>query len=108
MPFIEKGGNLNTGAFSTAGSGISDIFGGFAAQSRAKGDLLEQQNYLLAAQYAEKEAEYTKVSTAIQEQQESREISKALGQTQADVAGAGFAESGSALDILRESAQQGA
>ena len=31
-----------------------------------------------------------------------------LGKTMADVAGAGFAESGSALDILRSSAQQGA
>ncbi len=99
---------LNTGGFSTAGSGVSDIFAGFGAGSKARGDLLEQQNYNLASQYALKEAAYTKMSTAIQEQQESREISKALGQTQADVAGAGFAESGSALDLLREGAQQGA
>jgi hypothetical protein len=35
-------------------------------------------------------------------------VQKSLGQTRADVAGAGFAESGSALDILRESASQGA
>jgi hypothetical protein len=34
--------------------------------------------------------------------------SPSLGETRADVAGAGFPESGSALDILRESASQGA
>jgi hypothetical protein len=36
------------------------------------------------------------------------QISKSLGQTTADVAGAGFATAGSAIDLLRESAAQGA
>jgi hypothetical protein len=48
------------------------------------------------------------MSTAIQEFQAQREITKSLGQTRADAAGAGFAEGGSALDMLRESASQGA
>ena len=96
------------GSASAAGSAVSDIFAGFAAELKAKGDIFEQQNYLLTAQYAQKEAAYTAQSTAIQEMQQTREISKALGQTQADVAGAGFATSGSAIDLLRESASQGA
>ncbi len=96
------------GAGSAAGAAVSDIFAGFAAQSKAKGDLLEQQNYQKANLYAQQEAQFTAMSTRIQEMQESREISKSLGQTTADVAGAGFATAGSAIDLLRESAAQGA
>src|SRR5581483_7490836 len=44
----------------------------------------------------------------IQEMQVQREAYKAIGGQIADVAGAGFAESGSALDLLRSSAAQGA
>lgn len=99
--------------FSSAGvgsvaAGVSDIFAGFGAQSKAQGDLLEAQNYGLAAQLSLQEAAFTKQSTAIQTFQQQRETTKALGQTAADVAGAGFAESGSALDLLRDSASQGA
>jgi hypothetical protein len=103
------GGDPNPGAAvgSLAGA-ASDIFAGFADKAKGAGDLLEQQNYQLAAVYAEKEAEYTKMSTAIQEFQQQREVTKSLGETQASVAGAGFAASGSAIDILRDSAAQGA
>jgi hypothetical protein len=48
------------------------------------------------------------MSTAIKESQADRNLYQALGQTKADVASAGFAQSGSALDLLRESASQGA
>jgi hypothetical protein len=64
------------------------------------------------------------MSTAIKESQADRNLYQALGTTRADFAvglfarpmncriwrcsGAGFAESGSALDLLRESASQGA
>lgn len=99
---------LGGATFSDAGAGVSDIFAGFGAQSKAKGDYLEAENYGLAANYANQEAAFTKQSTAIQQFQESRKISQSLGQTTADVAGAGFATSGSAMDILRDSASQGA
>jgi hypothetical protein len=46
---------------------------------------------MLAADYADKNVRYTAWSTAIKAAQESRNLSKSLGQTQADVAGAGFA-----------------
>jgi hypothetical protein len=91
-----------------ASAGVSDIFSGFGEEAKGQGDLLEQQNYQQAAKFALQEADYVKQSTAIQEMQQSREISKSLGQTTADVAGAGFATSGSAIDLLRESAAQGA
>ena len=44
---------------SSIGAGVSDIWSGFADQAKAKGDLLEQSNYLLAAQYADQEAQFT-------------------------------------------------
>jgi hypothetical protein len=100
-------GGLASGAGAT-GSAISDLFAASADQSKAQGDLAEAQQYGLAAQYADQEAQYTKVSTAIQGFQAERELSQSLGQTTADVAGAGFASSGSALDLLRSSASQGA
>jgi hypothetical protein len=69
------------GAFSSASAGVSDIFAGFGAQTKAQGDLLEGQNYGLAAQLALQEAAFTKQSTATQEVQLQRETTKALGQT---------------------------
>jgi hypothetical protein len=94
--------------FGSISGGVSDLFGGLGAGAKAQGDLLEQQNYQLAAKYALQEAQFTKTSTAIQEFQAQRETTKVLGETTADVAGAGFAQGGSALDLLRDSASQGA
>jgi hypothetical protein len=89
-------------------TGVSDIFAGFGDEAKAKMDLDEQQEYQLASRLATQNEQFTQMSTAIQEAQESREITQALGKTTAQVAGAGFAESGSAIDILRSGAQQGA
>jgi hypothetical protein len=101
MPF-------SAGAFGDIGAGVSDLLAVSGYRSKAQGDFAEAGEYDLAAKYAEKEAQYTKMSTAIQEFQKERDLSKSLGQTTADVAGAGLATSGSAIDILRESASQGA
>jgi hypothetical protein len=54
------------------------------------------------------EAKFTERSTEIQEAMASRAINKTLGSQQADVAASGFANSGSALDVIRESATRGA
>ena len=48
------------------------------------------------------------LEAAIKQSQQDRELYKSLGTTRADIAGAGLAESGSGLDILRESAAEGA
>jgi hypothetical protein len=90
------------------GAGVSDLFAASADEAKAKMDIAEQQEYTLAGQLATQNEQYTQMSTAIKESQQNREITQALGKTQADVAGAGFAASGSALDILRSGAQQGA
>ncbi len=84
------------------------MFAGQAAGFKAKGSEFEKQNYLLASDLAEQNAKFTETSTAIKQAQLTRQQYQATGGVEAEVAGAGFAESGSALDILRESAQQGA
>ena len=48
------------------------------------------------------------MSTAIKEAQQQRELVMAQGGIQANQAGSGFQMSGSALDIMRDSASQGA
>jgi hypothetical protein len=99
---------IGNATFADFGGGISDLFAAQADKSKAAGDLAEAGEYGLAAKYADQEAAFTKESTAIQEFQQQRELTKSLGQTTADVAGAGFAASGSSLDLLRDSASQGA
>ena len=99
---------LGSATFSDIGGAVSDLFGAQADKTKAEGDRLEAANYRLAAQFADQNVIFNQWSTSIKEAQASREITKSLGQTAADVAGAGFAASGSALDILRESASQGA
>lgn len=90
------------------GSGVSDLFAASADEAKAQYDITEGQEYSLASQLATQNAQFTEQSTAIKEAQLNREVTASLGKTQADVAGAGFATGGSALDILRSSAQQGA
>jgi hypothetical protein len=89
-------------------AGVSDIFAGFGDEAKAQMDRDEQAEYTLASKLATQNQQYTQMSTAIQEAQQQREITQALGKTTAQVAGAGFATSGSALDIMRSNAQQGA
>ncbi len=90
------------------GAGVSDIFAGFGDIDKMKADELESGQYSEAAVLAEQNKQFTVQSTAIKEAQDTREITQAMGRTTAQVAGAGFSTSGSALDILRSNAQQGA
>lgn len=99
---------LGNSTFSDVGAGVSDIFAAQGARAKQGSDYAEQREYQDAAGLAFQNEEITKQSTAIKEAQLNREVTMSLGKTTADVAGAGFAESGSALDILRSSAQQGA
>lgn len=91
-----------------ASSAVSDIFAGFGDLTKAQGDIIEGQNYRLAAQYALQEAKFTEQSTKIQAFQQQRATIQGLGGIAAEQAAAGFTESGSALDLLRDSAAQGA
>jgi hypothetical protein len=102
------GGGLSGSTFSDIGGGISDLFAIGADKSKAQGDRFEAQNYDLAAKYADQEVQFTAESTAIQGMQAERQMYSSMSQTKADIAGGGFAASGSGLDILAQSASQGA
>ena len=95
-------------SYSAAGNAVSDLSGGIGLLYKAKGSRLEAQAYDKAAALARLNKQVEISSTEIKETQAQRDIFKQTGETQADVASAGFEASGSALDILRESASQGA
>jgi hypothetical protein len=90
------------------GGAVGDLFTASADKAKAQGDLLEKQNYLLASDLATQNAEFTAQSTAIKQAQIDRETFQVIGGEQSQIAGAGLAQSGSAIDLLRESASQGA
>lgn len=111
--------SISQQTFGDFGGAVSDLFSGFGAEAQAglkakglriqaQGDLAEAHNYDLAAGLAGQNAQFTEASTAIKEAQIERQTTLALGGQRADIAGAGFAASGSALDMLRDSASQGA
>lgn len=85
----------------------SDIFAGFGDDAKAQGAAYEAENYTEAAALAKQNAAFTVESTGIQEMQTQRQITAAMGTTRADVAGAGFANSGSSIDLLADAASQG-
>ena len=94
--------SLSTGGIiSTIGGAVGSLFTG-------EGNAAEANSYTSAASLEEQNAQLTAASTRIQETQTARAVSQTLGTQQADVAGAGFTESGSALDLMKSSAQQGA
>ena len=99
---------IGANTFSDIGGGISDLFAASADRSKAQGDRLEAANYDLASKYALQEEAFTKESTAIQGMQAERQMYSSMSQTKADIAGGGFAASASGLDILAQSASQGA
>lgn len=124
---------VGASTISAVGGAASDLFAGFGAATsanlkaqgldieaegtqlsaegqrlKAGGDLAEASEYDLAAQLAQKNADYTKMSTAISTQQLDRQNMLTIGSERAAAGAGGIAASGSALDVLRDSAQQGA
>jgi dsDNA-binding SOS-regulon protein len=99
---------FNNAAFSDFGGAASDLFAAQGDKSKQQFDYAEASNYELGANLADQNAQFTQTSTAIKEAQQQRELTMNLGATTATAAGSGFAASGSSLDILRESASQGA
>lgn len=99
-------GNLNQ-AFSLAGGAVTDLFGAAAAKTSAAGDRLEAASYRTAAGNANDNATFAQTSADVADFQQARTNYQATGQTEAEVGGAGFSNSGSSLDILRDSAREG-
>jgi hypothetical protein len=99
---------FGAGTINSLGSAVSDLFAADAHRSKAVGLGIEATNYDEASQFATQNEKFTEQSTAIKQSQIDRSNYLTIGGQQADVAGAGFAASGSALDIMRDSAAQGA
>ena len=91
-----------------AGGAVSDLFAAEGYRSKAEGNRQEASHYRHAGDLADQNARFVAESTAIQNTQLQRQVFQGLGSIEATVAGSGMADSGSALDILRSSAQQGA
>jgi len=98
--------------FTDFGGAASDIFssqlGAESLDIKAQGDLAEARSYDMAAQLALLNKQYTVTETGVKQMQADREIYQTISSQRAGVAGGGLAESGSALDLLRSSASQGA
>lgn len=88
------------GAFSDFGSAVSDLFA-------SKGAKISAAGYRRAAGITRENIKLVEYSNEIKQLMADREIYKTIGGQQADVAGAGFAASGTALDLLRDSQAQG-
>lgn len=86
----------------------SDLFSIGSHHAKAEGDRLEGQNYDMASELALQNEKFTETSTAIKQTQIDRSNYLTLGGQRADVASAGFTEGGSSLDLLADSARQGA
>lgn len=106
--FLDQGGKLSGSTFTDASGAASDLFTGLGDKAKAKYDFSEASNYDLAAGLATENEKFTETSTAIKEAQQQRESTMLVGGQQADVANAGFQESGSSLDLLADSERQGA
>lgn len=93
-------------------SGLSDTITGFtgavADLSTAGGYDAEKRAYLKAASLADLNKTLQASSTEIQVAATQRALSKVQGAASAEIGASGLAESGSAADVIRSNAQQGA
>jgi hypothetical protein len=98
--------------FANASGAVSDLFQSQATADglrlKAKGSLVEGENYDRASVLADRNAMFAEESTGVKQLMADRQILQGIGREEADIAGAGFANTGSAIDLLRSSSQQGA
>lgn len=99
---------IGNATFGDIGGAVSDLYAAEGDKYKAQGAEIEAGQYREAADFAQQNVGFTETSTAIKEAQQQREATMAIGRTTNAVAGAGFAASGSALDLLRDSASQAA
>lgn len=92
---------LSASFFGDIGAGISSFFG-------AEGSEKEASAYKKAAGYASANAGLAQRATDINSNIVQRNLYMSLGTERADTAAAGFQQSGSALDLIRSSTEQGA
>jgi hypothetical protein len=93
-------GNIGS-VFGDLGGAVSSLFGAKAAKAQGK-------SYNEASTIALENVGITRSATALKELTEGLDITRARGAQRAQIGGAGFAESGTALDLLAASATRGA
>ena len=86
---------------------IGDIFGFLGQEDVARGDKEAASLYGEAANLEQQNVEAEQAATSIRTTQIKRQNYQQLGGIQSQVAGGGFALSGSAQDIMRSSQEQG-
>lgn len=94
--------------FAMMSSGVNSLGGAVSDFFSAAGAAKSVGLYKGAADQAAENVRTSAESTLLTDIAAQRKIEKTLGAQQAQVAHAGFAESGSALDLLSESVTQGA
>ncbi len=102
-------GSFNLGSFVSGVGGVVNSIGQAAAdKATAAGETLNGIGATDAATAAYQNALYSKLGGQIKALQTQRQVDLTIGAQKADVAAAGFKESGSALNLLQDSQQQGA
>src|SRR5262245_60959100 len=101
-------GGFGANTISYGASAVSDFFAADALRTKAKGARIEAEQYGLARDLSNLNAQYTQQSTAIRQYQLERQAHLVTGEQRADVAASGFGEAGSALDLMRDSVTQAA
>lgn len=94
-------------AFNLAGGAVNDLFSSNASKLTAAGDRTAAAAARKAAGLAGDNLNYEYQSTAIKMLQADRSIYQTISSADANIAGNGFKASGTAMDILRDSAVQG-
>lgn len=92
--------------FGAADSLLGGLGSFFSGQAGAKGFRASARAYRQAAQFSQESAAITERSTAIQQSQATRQLYGVLSGQQADIAGAGLKNAGSAQYLLRSTAEQ--
>lgn len=95
-----------SGGFGVASDLFSSLGAAKADKLTAGGYTQAAASYQQATDLTNEAADVADASQNIQEMQNERNIFKTLGGQQSDIAGAGLQNSGSALDIMRDSASQ--
>jgi len=98
------GGGFGAGTVNDIAGAASSILTGKAT---AASDTAQASADFQEAQLYQQEGEFAGISGKLQQAQQERTYMMAAGASQNEIAAGGFANSGSALDIMRSNAQQG-
>lgn len=95
------------GAFDYAGGAVQDLFSSEGSKISAGGSRRAAAGYRRAGELATENLDYLGQSTNLKLLQADRSIYQTISSAEATISGNGLKASGSALDILRDSASQG-